>query len=59
MGSWPTEDRAVKGDMFDKGRLLVVGTCGRELGRSPLVPLGISLLMETDEAGAQRDNELK
>ena len=59
MGFWPTEDRAVKGDMFDKGRLLVVGTCGRELGHSPLVPLGISLLMETDEAGAQRDNELK
>lgn len=45
-----------------RGRLLVVGTCGRELGHSPLVALGIKaryFLMETDEAGTQRDNELK
>lgn len=46
-------------DALDEGRLLVVCTCVRELGHSPLVPLGISLLMETDEAGARRDNELK
>lgn len=43
-------------------RLLAASTCGRELGHSPLVPLGRKaryFLMETDEAGTQRDNELK
>lgn len=62
MGFWQTVARAVEGEVLDEGRLLVVGTCVRELGHTPLVPLVMKaryFLMETDEVGTTRDNELK
>lgn len=43
-------------------RLLAASTCGRDLGHSLSAPLGREAryrLMETDEAGTRRDNELK
>lgn len=49
----------VEGDMLGKAEVLVAG---RELGHSPFMPLGIKarfLLIETDEVGTKRDNELE
>lgn len=53
---------SVEGKHLVRRRLLAAGTCCRELGHSPSVPLGRKatyFLMETDEAGTWRDNELK
>lgn len=55
-------ERAVEGKCLARRRLLAAGTCCRELGHSPSLPLGskaTDFLMETEEAGTRRDNELK